>query len=91
MKIKICLPFQVCVLGLRLRRMMVRTHLRHKIRSILCCIDGQRLGDDEERTSKLRNGQLLPGTLQIGKKCKTRSVVLGVNQCNTKDVAKFSR
>ncbi len=60
MQIKTILPFQVNVLRLGLRRMMVRAHLSYQIRSILCCIDGQRLGDDEERTSKLRNGQLLP-------------------------------
>lgn len=46
-----------------LRKSVADTKLGNKFRGILGGVDGQGLGDDEERLSKFTNGQLLPGAL----------------------------
>ena len=57
-------PFEVLAFRVDLGFVVESTKLGHQVGGVLCCVDSQGLGDDQEGAGKLCNGQLLPGTLK---------------------------
>lgn len=56
-------PLEILAFGINLSLIVEGPQLSHQIRRILRRVDGQRLGDDEQRACKLGDGQLLSGAL----------------------------
>lgn len=56
-------PLEVLAFRIDLSFVVEGPKLGHQVSGVLCCVHSQRLGDDEERPSKLSDSQLLSGTL----------------------------
>lgn len=69
------LPLEILAFRVNLSFVVEGSELGHQVCGVLGCVHSQRLGNDEEGTSKLRNGQLLSGTLKKKKKKEHNSVV----------------
>lgn len=57
-------PLEILAFRINLSFIVEGPKLGHQIGGVLCCVHSQRLGDDQERSSKLSNSQLLSGTLR---------------------------
>lgn len=57
-------PLEILAFRINLSFIVEGPKLGHQIGGVLCCVHSQRLGDDQERSSKLGNSQLLSGTLR---------------------------
>lgn len=61
-------PLEILAFGINLSLIVEGPELGHQISRVLRGVYSQRLGDDEERPSKLCNSQLFSGTLNVNKR-----------------------
>lgn len=61
-------PLEMLAFRVNLSLIVESPKLGHQVSGVLRCVHSQCLGDDEERSSKLSNSQLLSGTLKRQKR-----------------------